>query len=115
MSAQECYAEGVELAERGETGAAIQALEKAVELNPDDADACKLPARLSPKIHEERAFANWRHEASRTGPDDTEPHQMMADAIEAAGRLEEAEEARQAAAPRMARGWSSAAVRLRRD
>ena len=102
MSANDLYELGVVLAGEAKVGGAIEALEGAVELDADHAQACKLLARLSLQINERRAFVNWCHEASRIDPNDPEPYQMMADELTRVGRHEEANEAREAAARRNA-------------
>ena len=112
MTAAELFELGAELAARSELGGAIEALEKAVELDPDHAGACKLLARLSLQVNERRAFVNWCHEASRIAPDDPEPYQMIADELTRAGRHEEAAEARQAAERRQSPQRSTSTKQL---
>jgi tetratricopeptide (TPR) repeat protein len=97
LTADELFELGTALAAQGEVGNAMEALEKAVELDADHAPACKLLARLALQINERRAFVNWCHEASRIAPDDPEPYQMMADELARMGRHDEAAEARLAA------------------
>jgi tetratricopeptide (TPR) repeat protein len=97
LTAEELFQLGAALAADGQVGAAIEALEKAVELDPDHAGACKLLAKLALQINERRAFANWCHEASRINPEDPEPYWMIAEELTRGGRHEEAAEARQAA------------------
>lgn len=76
---------------------AFDHLERSVQLEPDNAAACKLLARLSLSVNEIRAFVCWCHEAARIEPLDPEPHLMMAEVFEQANRLKEAAEARQRA------------------
>jgi len=90
MDADECYQEGMRLADGGDLGGAFVAFEKAVELNPNHARACKQLAKLSLAANERRAFTNWCHEAIRLDESDPEPHVMMAEVLAAARRFEEA-------------------------
>ena len=93
QSAAACYQLGLDLARGGDFCGAFAALEKAVELDPDHAGACKELARLSLDANEVRAFTNWCHEASRIDPGDPEPHFMLGEHLANKGRREEAAEA----------------------
>jgi cytochrome c-type biogenesis protein CcmH/NrfG len=101
VTVEELFQLGSALADSGEVGEAIVALERALEIDPDHARSCKLLARLSLQINERRAFVNWCHEASRIDPGDPEPYQMMAEELTRIGRHDEAAEARQAAERRL--------------
>lgn len=84
------YQDGLRLAAEGNLGGAFAALERAVELDPQHAAACKELARLSLQANEKRAFTNWCHEAMRVDGSDPEPHLMMAEVLVAGRRWEEA-------------------------
>ena len=90
--ADQAFRDGLTHAREGRLAEAFTALEKAVELDPGHAAACKELARLSRLTNEVRAFTNWCHEAIRLAPHDPEPHRMLAEALAAAGRHEEAAE-----------------------
>jgi cytochrome c-type biogenesis protein CcmH/NrfG len=94
MTAAEHFSQGCTHAEQGELTAAFDHLERSVRLEPDNAAACKLLARLSLSVDEVRAFVCWCHEAARIDPRDPEPHLMMAEVFERTNRLREAAEAR---------------------
>lgn len=98
MTAEEHYAEGCARAEAGEIAAAFVHLEKSIELKPENAEACKLLARLSLAVNEVRAFQNWCHEAARIAPEDPEPHWLLAQVCAASRRWEESAEALEKAA-----------------
>lgn len=98
MTAAEHFAQGRAHAERGELTEAFLHLERSVQLFPENAEACKLLARLSLSVNEVRAFQCWCHEAARIDPHDPEPHLMMAAVFEEKNRRVEAAEARQRAA-----------------
>lgn len=104
MTAAEHYAQGCSHAERGELTEAFDQLERSVQLEPDNAAACKLLARLSLSVDEVRAFVCWCHEAARIDPRDPEPHLMMAEVFERTNRLKEATEARDRAEELLAPG-----------
>ena len=104
MTAAEHFTEGRAHAERGAITEAFHHLERSVQLEPDNAAACKLLARLSLAVNEVRAFVCWCHEAARIDPADAEPYLMMADAFEKSNRLQEAAEARARAEELLAPG-----------
>jgi cytochrome c-type biogenesis protein CcmH/NrfG len=91
--ARALYRRGLESAEAGELGRAFDLLERAVQLHPDFAEACKTLARISAETNEIRAFQNWCHEAARIDPADPEPYWMLGDWLGRKGRKEEALEA----------------------
>ena len=93
MNAKEHYAEGIACAERGDIASAFVHLEKSVELEPENSEACKLLARLSLTVNEVRAFQNWCHEAARIAPLDPEPHWLIAQVCAASARWAESAEA----------------------
>lgn len=103
MDAQQWLALARAHAGRDEIGDAIDAYEKSIELEPENAAACRELARLCLLIDEIRAFTNWCHEALRIDPGDGEPHWMMACELAGKGRHQEAVEAVRAAlrAPRL--------------
>jgi len=103
MTAAEHFAEGRAHAARGELTEAFFHLERSVQLFPENAEACKLLARLSLSVNEIRAFQCWCHEASRIDPADPEPHLMLADVLAQKNRLAEAAEARERASALLAR------------
>lgn len=103
MTAAEHFAQGRAHAELGELTEAFLHLERSVQLFPENAEACKLLARLSLSVNEVRAFQCWCHEAARIDPRDPEPHLMMAAVFEEKNRQVEAAEARQRAAALTAR------------
>ncbi|MDX2150128.1 MAG: GNAT family N-acetyltransferase [Bryobacteraceae bacterium] len=88
--AEAAFESGRDNAASGRLAEAFAAFERCVQLNPDHAAACKELARLSRLANEVRAFTNWCHEAIRLAPEDPEPHSMLAEALAAAGRLDEA-------------------------
>jgi cytochrome c-type biogenesis protein CcmH/NrfG len=88
--AEERYQEGRRLATEGDFGAAFQAFEKAVELDPNHAPACLELAKLSLLANEKRAFTNWLHEAMRLDELDPEPHLLMAEVLAESRRYQEA-------------------------
>ena len=92
-TAEEHYREGRASAGRGDIAAAFVHLEKSIELQPDNAEACKLLARLSLAVNEVRAFQNWCHEAARLAPGDPEPHWLIAQVCAASNRWSESAEA----------------------
>jgi Flp pilus assembly protein TadD len=94
MTAAEHFVQGCAHAERGELTEAFHHLERSVQIEPGNAAACKLLARLSLAVNEIRAFVCWCHEAARIDPTDAEPYLMMADVFERANRTDEAAEAR---------------------
>ena len=93
MNAKEHYAEGIACAERGDIASAFVHLEKSVELEPENSEACKVLARLSLTVNEVRAFQNWCHEAARIAPLDPEPHWLIAQVCAASARWAESAEA----------------------
>jgi tetratricopeptide (TPR) repeat protein len=98
VEASELYQKGIRLAAEGDVHAALVAIERAVEIFPDFAEACKTLARLSLEVNEVRAFQNWIHEACRIDPADGEPYLLMGRLLASQGRSAEAIEALERAA-----------------
>lgn len=112
-SAEEHYQEGRASAERGDIAAAFVHLEKSIELQPENAEACKLLARLSLTVNEVRAFQNWCHEAARLAPSDPEPHWLIAQVCAASKRWAESAEALEKAVAMLAENDGRREVWLR--